>query len=474
MRIVGRLKEKKELNSIVNSGKPEFVVVYGRRRVGKTYLVREYFEQSFSFHFTGYANATKNEQLIGFNNALNRYGKKEYPLAKSWLVAFQQLIDLLENADVDEKTGRKVVFLDEMPWMDTPKSRFLIGLEHFWNSWADGKKELVLIVCGSATTWLTKKVFLNTGGLYNRITRRLYLQPFSLKECEEYFSFLGMILNRHQMLESYMVFGGIPFYLKMMDTSLSLHQNIDRLCFDKEAPLKQEFGILYSSLFKNPEWYIAVVEALEKCNKGMTREEIINTLGIASSGSLTQVLAGLEQSNFIRGYEGYNKIKKDVIWQLSDPFSLFYLKHMRQKSRSTKGHWASFAGSGAYNAWSGYAFEQVCLSHIEQIRKALGISGIHTLISSWKSHTQESGAQIDLVIDRSDHTINLCEMKYSIHEFEISKAYAETLKTKRFAFAAETKTRKALHQTLVTVNGVKKNIHSADIQSVITAEDLFE
>lgn len=474
MHIVGRKAEKKKLASIVSSDRPEFVVVYGRRRVGKTYLIREYFERNFCFQFTGYANATKTEQLIGFNEALNKYGKKEYPLADSWLGAFNQLIELLESAEADKKTGRKAVFLDEMPWMDTPKSKFLIGLEHFWNGWADGEKEIMLIVCGSATTWLTNKVFRNTGGLYNRVTRKIYLRPFTLRECEEYFDFMGMILNQHQMLESYMIFGGIPFYLRMMDASLSLHQNIDRLCFDKGAPLSQEFDILYSSLFRNPEKHSAVIEALSKRNKGLTREEIIKAIGTVSSGTLTRVLAELEQSDFIQGFTGHNKARNDTIWQLSDPFSLFFLKFMRGKGLATKEHWVTFSQSGTHNAWSGYAFEQVCLAHIEQIRKALGITGVHTLVSSWRSSTQEPGAQIDLVIDRNDHIVNLCEMKYSVNEFEIGKAYSEALLRKRLAFAAETKTKKALHQTLVTVYGLRRSVHSADIQSVVTADDLFE
>ncbi|GHU68813.1 hypothetical protein AGMMS49983_21750 [Clostridia bacterium] len=468
MNIIGRSEEIKILEKYAKSNKPEFLVVYGRRRIGKTYLIREFFDGRFCFHYTGYTKVDDQTQLERFSAALCQYGEKEYALPQNWHEAFDQLAALIRGSSVP---GKKVIFLDELPWMDADGSGFLPAFEHFWNGWGAGRKDLLLIVCGSASTWIIHNIVNNTGGLHNRVTRQIYLRPFTLKECETFFKRNGIIMTRYQILECYMIFGGVPYYLSLLDSSLSLVQNIDRLCFARNAPLRNEYHNLYSSLFKNAENHILVIAALAKKTAGLTRADIVGATKLNNGGYLTKILGELELSDFIRSYRSFPKKKRDQVYQLIDFFTLFYLKFMEDSS--DEHFWSTTMESGMRRAWSGYSFELVCLAHIAQIKSALGISGIHTDVSSWRSKTSDPGAQIDLVIDRADQVIDLCEMKYSNEMYPIDKAYDKKLRIKRSAFAEETKTRKALHQLMVTTYGLMPNAHKGNVQSEITMEDLF-
>ncbi|MDR0854257.1 MAG: AAA family ATPase [Clostridiales Family XIII bacterium] len=471
MKIVGRKKEVLDLRDYVAADQPDFLVVYGRRRVGKTYLIREFFDDKFCFYTTGLAQADKTEQLKEFNSALNRYGTKKYDIASDWFTTFHQLRDLIETSPTD---GKKVVFLDEMPWMDTHRSGFLSGLESFWNGWGSGRSDLLLIACGSATSWITNKLFRNLGGLYNRVTKRMHLAPFTLSECEEFYKSNGVVYSRQQIVESYMIFGGIPYYMNQVERHLSLSQNVDRLCFKTGGQLTDEYDTLYSSLYEYPEKHMRIVNALGDKAMGLTRSEIIDATGLTNSGALTKTLTELEDCGFIRKYYGYGKKSRDAVYQLIDFFSLFYLKYMRDKNHIDEDFWVTNLQSGQMNAWSGYAFEQVCLCHIHQIKKALGISGISSSVYSWRSKVANPGAQVDLVIDRRDGVINLCEMKYSNKEYTITKKYDGELRNKQSAFYSETKTRKTLHNTFVTTYGLNHNEYWGSIQSEVTMDDLFE
>jgi hypothetical protein len=471
LKILGRREEQLHLRDYVTADRPDFLVVYGRRRVGKTFLIREFFDNKFCFYTTGLAKADKTEQLTEFNNALNRYGIKHYELATDWFTAFHQLRDLIESSQAD---GKKVIFLDEMPWMDTHKSNFISGLEAFWNGWGSGRSDILLIACGSATSWITNKLFRNLGGLYNRVTRRMYLAPFTLAECEEFYASKGVVYNRQQIVESYMIFGGIPYYMDQVERHLSLPQNVDRLCFRSGGALTGEYDALYSSLYEYPEKHMHIVNALSKKSMGLTRSQIIDTARLTNSGALTKTLTELEDCGFIRKYYGYGKKNRDAVYQLIDFFSLFYLKYMHDKKHIDEDFRLSNLQSGQINAWRGYAFEQVCLYHVNQIKKALGISGVSSSVYSWRSKVAEPGAQIDLVIDRRDGIINLCEMKYSDHEYTITKKYDDELRHKRSAFYSETKTRKALHNTFVTTYGLTRNAYWGNVQSEVSMDDLFE
>ena len=468
MEIIGRYEEQVALQQYVNSEKPEFVAVYGRRRVGKTFLIKEFFDNSFAFYHTGLARATKNEQLKNFNIALNHYGKMPYPHTTSWMNSFRQLIHLLEHS---KKRGKKVIFIDELSWLDTPRSGFLMALEYFWNSWASSRTDILLIVCGSATSWMINKLLKNCGGLHNRVTRRMQINPFTLSECEKFFAHKKIVMDRRSTVESYMIFGGIPFYMDMMEKRLSLAQNVDKLCFSKTGALRDEFSILYASLFKNAEKHVKVVKTLSKKAKGMIRDEIIASTGL-QGGGLTAILEELEQCGFVRKYVSFGKKNKYAVYQLIDFFTLFHIQFI--ESKANYGHfWTTMSDNAHRRAWTGYAFELVCLVHEEQIKQKLGISGVLTHSASWRSLTSSPGAQIDLLIDRNDNVINICEMKYVKDEFAIDKKYAEALCNKREAFARETKTRKAIHLTMVTTYGMKQNDYHNIIQSEVKMEDLF-
>ena len=468
--MIGRDKEVKELIRLYESDESEFVAVYGRRRVGKTYLVRETFADRFAFCHTGLPNAAKRQQLDHFRESLAAADFKG-AMQRNWFAAFHALREVVSKCI----SRRKVVFLDELPWMDTAKSDFLMALEAFWNEWASARKDIVLIVCGSAAAWMVKNLFRNRGGLHNRVTARICLQPFTLGECEAFAAERGLGMGRTDIAECYMALGGIPYYWRYLVRGASLAQNLDRLCFAIDAPLRCEFEELYSSLFKDASLYKKVVAALAKKKAGMTRLELLDALGIAATGKLSEALETLEASGFIRSYRSYGAKKKNTIYQLTDPFTLFHFRFLETPS-SDEHFWSSTLTWPAQAIWKGLAFERLCLLHLPQIRKALGIGSIHVEAYGWSfrgDDTYPNGVQIDLVIDRADNIINICEMKYSSNAFAIDKAYDGALSQKLATFAGVTKTRKAVHLTLVTENGLLRNQYSGRVQSEVALDDLF-
>ena len=469
--IIGRKEEQQILHSAAQSENSEFVAVYGRRRVGKTYLIRETFGYKFTFQHTGLAKGNTKEQLFSFAISLRDAGYDDCPIPKSWLEAFSLLSAYLKNS-ADEK---KIVFLDELPWMDTPRSNFISAFEHFWNGWASARKDIVLIICGSATSWIINKVINDHGGLHNRVTKQIALQPFTLKECEMFAQSKGLEMSRYQLAECYMVLGGIPYYWSLLEKGLSLAQNIDKIIFAKNGKLSNEFNQLYASLFKSPEQYIDIVTALGKKKTGMTREEIIAATDKYSNGALSKVLDELEYCGFIRKYNGFDKKSKQAIYQLIDNYTLFYFKFIQQNENNDEHFWSASIDSAMHRAWSGLAFERLCMAHTQQIKVALGISGVLSNVYSWRKEADETsdGAQIDLLIDRNDQVINLCEMKYSLSEYAIDAEYEQKLRNKKSAFIDATNTRKAVHLTMVTTFGIKTNVHSGIVQNEVKLDDLF-
>jgi AAA+ ATPase superfamily predicted ATPase len=468
--MIGRKEEQAELQQIIESKQSEFVAVFGRRRVGKTFLIREFFKNRFVFYHTGIANSDMTIQLNSFSKSLNDFSKISFPMCKTWFEAFDNLVHLLKNARMK---GKKVVFIDEMPWMDTHKSGFVSALELFWNAYASAQKDIILIVCGSASSWILNKIINNHGGLHNRITQQIYLKPFNLMECEQLFAENGISLNRHQILESYMIFGGIPYYLSLFQKRYGLSQNVDNLCFKERSKLTDEFANLYASLFRNCDKHIAIVKALSTKTKGLSREEIIETVKISNGGGLTRTLVELEASGFIRHYHSFGNREKNTIYQLVDFFTLFYFNFMYNKFENDEHFWTNFIENARHRTWSGYGFEQVCLAHLPQIKQKLSIAGVLTRTAAWRSNNKENAVQIDLLIERNDKVINLCEMKYASEEFVIDKNYDEVLRNKRGAFRSQTKTKHAIHLTLITTYGVKHNAYWGNIQSEVTMEDLF-
>jgi len=470
--MVGRKEERRLLQELALSGESEFVVIYGRRRVGKTFLVRETFENEFFFCYTGIANISARQQRNEFAKALREFGwvpkdgASEVP--GDWFEAFDALRSLIVKADAND---RQVLFIDEMPWMDNKKSDFVPAFEHFWNGFAAGRKNIMLIVCGSATSWITKKIFRNKGGLYNRITRQIALKPFTLAECGEYFSSRGIAMNTQDVIESYMIFGGIPYYLRMMEKRFSLSLNVDRICFGEAAPLRHEFDMLMETLFANPAKYLQVLRELHEKKIGLTREAIANLIDFGNGGNLTRILLELEECGFVRRYKPFGKAKNGALYYLSDPFVAFHLSFISKAD--SENFWSSYTDNAGHRAWSGYAFEQLCLVHVSQIKKALGISGVHTDASSWIARGEGGGVQIDLVIDRADNVINLCEIKFSKGPFEIDRAYDLALRGKIETFRKETKTRKALHLTMITTYGIKPGKYAGLAQSEVNMNELI-
>ena len=470
--MIGRRLEIEELERLYNSDESEFLAVYGRRRVGKTYLVRETFEGRFTFCHTGLANRSKREQLKHFQASINEYGGNAKACPRNWLDAFELLKTLIANSG----SGRKVVFIDEMPWMDTQKSDFIASLESFWNGWASARKDILFIVCGSAASWLLKQLFRNKGGLHNRITSRIHLLPFTLHECEQYAAERGLVMTRKDIAECYMALGGIPYYWRYLVKGMSVAQNFDRIFFAANAPMKQEFSELYSSLFGNAAMYEKVVSALATKGTGMTRGEIIEFLNIPATGKLTEVLETLEYSGFIRKYKMPSNKKQNSIYQLMDNFTLFHFSFLN-KSINDEKFWENTAMSHTQSTWRGLAFEHLCLQHLPQIRKVLGINGIHTEAYAWKAIRNvdnKQGAQIDLLLDRADNVINVCEMKYSALPYALDNKTLEDILTKIAVFKDATHTRKALHLTMITSNGLLHNAYWNSIQAEMDLNDLFE
>ena len=469
-RLIGRKKESGELQDLFHSGRAEFVTVYGRRRIGKTYLVNALFEKDFAFKMTAILNDDTREQLRNFAAALAEYGREGEPVLDDWFAAFKQLRALLEKSN----RRRKVVFIDEMPWLDTKGSRFIPALEHFWNGWASTKEDIMLIVCGSAASWIVKKLFRSRGGLHNRITRRILLQPFTLAECRQYAEKEGLPTDEASLLEAYMTFGGVPYYLSLLNKNYSLAQNVSRLFFSTGGELRDEFNNLYASLFKNAARHLLVVEALGKKRIGLTREEIKQSSKLPEGGSLTEVLEELELSGFIRQYTPFARKKKGALYQLVDHFTLFHLAFVKSSPGDGLDYWMKIRETQAFRTWRGYAFEQVCLSHVEQIQKAIGVAGVITHVESWRSGLAKNGAQIDLLINRNDRVISLCEMKFSDSEFVLTKKLAQEIRNKKNVFIEETGTKKTVHIALITPFGLKRNDYFDLAQSVVTADDLLK
>lgn len=472
---VGREKEQEILRKTLTSYEAEMVAVVGRRRIGKTYLIKETYNENIVFEITGLQNAPLEEQLENFTYWLKKVSNSKItlPTPKNWLKAFMMLIDYLETLDFSTK---KVVFLDELSWLATHKSGFLRALSFFWNSWAVNKN-IVVVICGSAASWMIQKVVNHQGGLHNRITKLVFLKPFTLTETKQYLEARNIHFNLYQIVQLYMALGGVPHYLKEIEGTKSAIQNIDAICFSEVGLLRNEFERLYPSLFENAEKHVMVIRALAKSNQGLTRNTIVKNTKLPENGNLSKVLDELIQSGFISIYQPFGKKKKDSLYRLTDEYSLFYLQFIEKQKQGGENTWQHLSQTQQYKSWTGYAYENICFKHISQIKKALGISGIYSTSSSFykKGTPTQKGTQIDLLIDRNDHSINLIEIKFYNETFSLTKSYAKTLRDKMGIFREITKTKKHLTWLLITTFGLQHNQHSLGlIQNTLSLEDLFE
>ena len=474
--MIGRHIEQEELLRRYSRNKAEFIAVYGRRRVGKTTLISETFKGKFTFQHAGLSPAEKNHQgamaaqLQHFHYSLKDYGLKEGGTPGNWLEAFYLLEQLLKEKD---DGARQIVFLDEMPWMDTPRSGFITALEGFWNNWGCHRKNLMLIVCGSASSWIQNQLINNHGGLYGRVTCEIRLSPFTLCECEQFFEENHVRFSRYDIVQSYMIFGGIPFYLDALDERLSLAQNIDRLFFEKRARFSDEYDRLFASVFGSPESMKAIVNVLYKRKSGYTRKELSAVNGLPTGGALTAGLKALEVSDFIEKYVPFGKGKRETRYRLIDPFCLFYLHFVSGMQMKDEHYWTHNQTSQPIISWRGLAFENVCFFHIPQIKAALGISSVRSSQSPWIIHGEEKNAQIDLMIERDDHVVNACEIKYYSTALAVDKQYYQDLLGRQELLTSMISPKSSVYQTIISTYGLKKNEYSGIFTQSVTMEDLF-
>ena len=470
--LIARQNECALLEKCMTSNRSEFVIVCGRRRIGKTYLVDRFFNNTYDFTFVGSHKARTQIQLRRFLRALKEHWRERQAPFTDWYDAFDELENYLESLPKDRK---KVLFIDEMPWIDTQRSTFVSALEDFWNGWANRRSDIVLIASGSATSWMADNLIANQGGLHNRITQRIYLEPFSLKETEEYIHNFGANWERYDILQTYMLTGGIPYYLSLLDFKLSVAQNIDALCFNENGPLRREYDELYNALFTHVDSYIKVVELLYQHKAGMTRMEISEATKI-NGASLNTILKNLEQCDFIAKREIFGRTNA-MVYRLVDFYTLFYLKFIANNHKLDDNWWCHHIDDPGIKAWEGLTFELICMQHHKQIKQALGISGLATSISVWRCERDDElnlpGAQIDMIIDRADRIIHLCEMKFSEGSYNITNDYEIKLRKRRDLFKIKTKTKKTVVHTFVTTYGLGEGKHHGIVHSEVTMDDLF-
>ena len=471
-KIIGRENECQALENCMNASTSQLVIVYGRLRVGKTFLVNEFFDNRFSFRVTGLFDKPRKKQLQNFREALESYFRHPFDTPGDWIDAFNLLRNSLDELPKDRK---RVLFFDELPWMATQKSDFLAAFEWFWNDWGCAEDDVVCIVCGSATSWMVDHIDHNKGGLFNRQNCRLYLEPFNLYETRKFLESKNINWSSYDIAQCYMIMGGIPFYLNLLSPSYSVNRNIDEIFFRRKSALWDEFEHLYHSLFSNSELYIKVVEALSEKNIGLTRMEISEKTKLPLNGVLSKILQNLADSGFIRTYRFYGNRKKQMLYQLCDYYTLFYFRYLKNNAGTDESYWTNSYADASRTAWSGFTFEQLCRDHVRQIKQKLFIAGVLSEESAWFVQGDEvyDGAQIDMLIDRRDRTINICEMKFSSDQFAIDKNYDMNLRRKIARFTEVTKTKKTIQLTFITTYGVKKNMYSGMISNEVTLEDLF-
>ena len=468
--IIGRQKEKEILEAMLSSEEAELMAIYGRRRIGKTFLIHEFFkDKGLFFECSGVLGGRMTEQLWNFSRIVSKAFnlEKRLPPPKTWKEAFEILSDLIDKVPDNQ---RVILFFDELPWLATRRSDLLRYLEYFWNQHFSRRKKLIMVLCGSAASWMIKKIIHNRGGLHGRLTRKIYLEPFSLFEAEQYLKARGIYLDRKQLTEIYMVTGGVAKYLGQVQKGLSSSQVIHNLCFESQGFLKDEFHPLFASLFGKAEHHLSIVKYLAKSHKGKTLQEICKNTSNSMGGGLTRVIKDLEASGFIKFIPFYGKSKKEGLYRLIDEYTLFYLKWIEKKDTFYK-----FQRSHDFLSWAGYAFENICIRHIYEIISVLKLSVIAKSLSYWEKKADETkGAQIDFIIDRTDQCLNLIEVKFSEGEFLMKKDYAEHLNQRRALFSNAMKRPKPLFNTLITSFGAKKNpAYLSSIDQQLSLDDLF-
>ncbi len=472
--MIGRKEEIKRIKVLLRSNKSEFLAVTGRRRVGKTFLIDTLLKEYYCFSMTGIQKGNTSIQLTNFAIKLSEYnGSYEPKIPKNWQVAFLQLKAYLKDLPV---TKKQVIFIDELPWTYTARSGFIQLLAHFWNDYLSKESHFILVICGSATSWITKKIINDSGGLHNRVTEKIHLHPFTLSETKEFLISKGLRMTSQELTRSYMALGGIPFYLDGIKKGETFASAIERLCFMPNGLLRNEYNNLYQALFSNADLHQKIIAVLVKHHNGITRQEILNELKTTNTGSFQRAIEELLLSDFIMTHTPYGRKKKGVLYRVSDEYSIFYHRFIKPNLKYTPGIWQQLSQSQSYKIWTGFAFETLCLKHLERIKAGLGISAVYTEVSALnvRDDKENFGFQIDLIIDRKDDAINLCEIKFYSTVFTIQKDYYQKLLEKRQRFLDYTKTKKQVFLTFITNHGVQKNAYANEIvEAEIVLDDLL-
>lgn len=473
MEMVGRVQERRCLDRCDGSDKSELVCVYGRRRVGKTFLVEQTLGPFFAFHVVGSKDAATSSQLREFGLELTDRGDPNPNPPADWREAFNRLYKVITAPDAPRSPhGKAVVFIDEFPWFAKQRSDFLSAFSTFWNRRSTTGQKLLVVICGSATSWVIEHVLESAGDMAARVTESIFLKPFALAETKEYFDSRGFGWDERSLIETQMVFGGLPYFFSLMSPHQSLAQSIDRLCLRPRAQLRDETMILLESTMRRSRLYVELFALLAQHRYGVPKAEAMRLLG-HSTNQFIKATAEAVKCGYVHEYKNLSKPQNPKYLMLVDPFILFHYRLIEPAHGDSPRSWADFvADQERYTAWRGNAFEIVCLQHVRQLKSALGIGGVLTKEYPWASARKAGGAQVDLVIERADRIVNLCEMKFTDAPYELTSAVEQELVRKREVFREETGTRLALKTVLVSAQGTA-GYHDSQIAQIITADDLF-
>ncbi len=470
--MVGRQQQTQQINELINSPKSEFIGVLGRRRVGKTFLIDSVLGEYFCFQMTGIQDQSTAEQLENFNRKLFLYSKAAYQSTapKNWGEAFFQLRMYLDTLP---KKKKQVIFLDELPWISTSNSGFLQQLAHLWNDYLSKHQHFILVVCGSASSWIKKHITNDKGGLHNRLTATIHLEPFTLAETKAFLYAKNIKLTHQEIAKIYMAMGGIPYYLDDIKRGETATKAIERMCFEENGRLTNEYNNLYKALFYNATHHELIVSALAGSQKGMLRSEILAKTKIQDGGPFTRAMIDLLDCGFVGTLSQFGQKKREEVYRLRDEYTAFYHRFIKLQKRYESGMWALQASSQNYKIWLGYAFELLVHRHIDKVRSKLGISGIYSEIATLYQN-ETLPMQIDLLINRKDNAVNFCEIKHYESGFVFDKKKHKEITQKLQLFKQILGKRKQVFYTFISNQEAVQNEYSLElIDNVVLLDDLF-